>query len=322
MICNMNSMENIYNAIKENDSIVIFGHILPDGDCYGSEIAMREIIKDNFPNKKVYAIGTGIPSLFSLLSPTDEVSDETIKNSLAFLIDMNDLSRSQDKRISLANKFVKLDHHVESTPFDYPSYVDTESIASCQMVARFAFKYNLKLSNLAASCLFLGIVTDSGRFQYSPLTEELFNIVSKLMHYGANPKDIYSIIYQVDEKQLRYKGNMILNYKKSPHGVAYFYAPEVLYEKFDLTFEAISNQVNVLANIKGSPIWALFTEAPDGGIRVELRSTGYDVQKVACQFGGGGHVCASGARLSKENASQMDDIIKVCDEIIAKGELQ
>lgn len=316
----MNRISNIYNAIKENDSIVIFGHILPDGDCYGSEIAMREIIKDNFPNKKVYAVGTGIPSLFNLLSPTDEVDDNTIKNSLAFLIDMNDFSRSQDKRITLASKFVKLDHHVESTKFDYPRWVETDAIASCQMVAKFALHYKLKLSSLASSCLYLGIVTDSGRFQYSPLTDELFNVVSKLIKFGANPKDIYQIIYQVDEKQLRYKGNMILNYKKSANGVAYFYAPKELYQKFDLTFEQISNQVNVLANIKGSPIWALFTEALDGSVRVELRSTGYDVQKVAVQFGGGGHLCASGARLTKENASQIYDIINVCDNLIKQGE--
>ena len=73
--------EQILNKIEQYDSIVIFGHLNPDCDCYGSQIALRNILRNRYPNKKIFATGSGLKKFFKIIGPMDIVSDETIKNS-------------------------------------------------------------------------------------------------------------------------------------------------------------------------------------------------------------------------------------------------
>ena len=316
----MKNLDLIYKKIKENDSIVIFGHILPDGDCYGSQLGLKEIILTAFPHKKVYTVGTGIKPLFNRLGAMDSVDDETIKNSLAILIDATDFSRSEDQRIAMGKEFLKIDHHIESVPFDNLKWVDTDSIASCQMVAEFAQSYKMKITQKAAECLFLGIVTDSGRFMFPPTNEKTHRIVADFYHIGIDAKAIFDIIYQVDEDSLRYKGYLTTHYLKTDKGVIYLYVPKEVYHSFGLTFERASGLVNVLSNIKGCPIWSLFTENEDGTIRVELRSNGACVQKVAVMFGGGGHHQASGAKLAGGGLESVMKVVEALNQLLESEE--
>ena len=113
----MVSTNEFLNKIKEYDSIVIFGHMTCDGDCYSSEIALREIIRINFPNKKVYAVGSGLPKFFDILGRLDNPSDEVISNSLGILVDVNHQDRSEDKRIILTKEIIKIDHHINLFSF-------------------------------------------------------------------------------------------------------------------------------------------------------------------------------------------------------------
>ena len=95
-------MKDIYRLIKKNDIITLYGHINPDCDCYASSLALREIIKDNFKNKQVYALGYGTEKLYDLLTKYDEVSDDIIKQSLAIECDCSEIDRVSEQRIRLA----------------------------------------------------------------------------------------------------------------------------------------------------------------------------------------------------------------------------
>ena len=103
--------KKIWVKIKENDVITIFGHVIPDGDCYGSELGLKNAILENYPNKKVYALGSGLPKFFPLVGDMDKVEDEVIKSSLAIIVDTANLSRIEDQRYSLAKDIIKIDHH-------------------------------------------------------------------------------------------------------------------------------------------------------------------------------------------------------------------
>ena len=87
-----NSVKEIYQLIKKYKVITLYGHINPDPDCYGSALAFREILRDNFKNKEVYALGYGNEKLYDRLARYDEVSDDKIKESgsgiKAFLINL------------------------------------------------------------------------------------------------------------------------------------------------------------------------------------------------------------------------------------------
>ena len=307
------SIKEIYKLIKQNDVITIYGHINPDPDCYGSSLALREIIKNNFKNKEVYALGYGSEKLYDRLSKYDEVDDEKIKQSLAIICDCSEVERISEPRITLAKQIIKIDHHIEGKPFIGVKWVDTDSIACAQMIAELAFTYKLKISKLAAELLYLGICTDSGRFRYAPTNAKTHMIVSKLYELGIEPKSIFSILYQSEEAFVKYQALIVTKFKKTKHNVVYCFMDVKDYEQYGLKYEQVSKNVNVLGNIIGCPIWVLFTRSPENQIRIEFRSNGLDVQKVALKYGGGGHRQAAGARL--ENQKDFSLAMEVVDDL-------
>lgn len=107
----MNDRAEIRKLIEEAEAITIWGHALPDGDCFGSQIGLRNLIKENFPSKRVYALGSGLPSLFSALGAMDNPSEEEIKRSLGILVDVSCLRRVEDQRVMLCHAYCKFDHH-------------------------------------------------------------------------------------------------------------------------------------------------------------------------------------------------------------------
>lgn len=314
-MANINASKEVLSIIKKYDSIVIFGHSLPDGDCYGSQIALREVLRIAYPQKKIFAIGSGLPVLFSRLGEMDVVSDETIRTSLAILVDFANFPLAEDTRILTAPAFVKIDHHHENVAFDYPKIMDHGVIATAELIARLAFENNIPLTKIAAEAIFLGIVTDSGRFLYAPTRKETFQIVATLYDAGLETKPLYDVIYQTEENQLKYKGFILSHYRKSPYGVVYCYVKKDDYLSLGLDFAFASSQVNTLANIKGSPIYALFTENENGGLRVELRSNSVPIREIAVKHGGGGHANASGVRMSKGGQDEAQRIVDDLDKL-------
>lgn len=308
-----NSAKQIFKLIKKADIITIHGHVNPDCDCYGSSLALRELIRDNFKGKKVYSLGYGSERLWPMLGKYDEVDDETVKNSLAVIVDCSETARIMDQRVTTAKQIVKIDHHIESVPFIGFKWVDTGAIACAQMIAEFAQKFHLKISKKCAELLYLGICTDSGRFRYSPTNAKTFRIVADLYDLGVDPKPLFDVLYQSDANYVKYQSLLVQNFKTTKHNVIYCFADVKDYEQYGLTFEQVSKNVNVVGNIIGCPVWTLFTRSPEGNIRIEFRSQGLDVQKIARKWGGGGHKCASGARL--ENQKDFELAMKVVEDL-------
>lgn len=317
------SIKEIYKLIKKYKVITLYGHINPDPDCYGSSLALRELIRDNFKGKEVYALGYGSEKLYDRLTCYDEVSDEKIQESLAIICDCSEIERISEPRIRLAKQICKIDHHIESKPFIGVKWVDNDAIACAQMIAEMAFAYHWKISKLAAELMYLGIVTDSGRFRYPPTNGKTHLIVSKLYDLGIEPKSIFSILYQSDEAFVKYQALIVTKFKKTEHNVIYCFMDVKDYEQFGLKYEQVAKNVNVLGNIVGCPIWCLFTRSPEGQIRIEFRSHGLDVQKVALKYGGGGHRQASGARFENQKDFKLAmDVVKDLDKLAETGHFE
>ena len=309
--------DQIWDLIKKHDSIVIYGHINPDGDCYGAQVGLREIILSSFPNKKVYITGTGVPAFFDVICKMDKVSDEVIKESLAIIVDGNDLGRMEDSRIFTAKAFAKIDHHIDTGSFkEGPFVVDTEANSTCDIITGFVVDYNLKISPLGATALYLGILTDSARFQFVNNYPETFGRVKYLCEHGANPQKLNVVLSKTDEVSLAAKGYVMSHYKKSKEGVVSIVFDRKTLEELSISANHASNLINLLGNIEGYPVWCSFAEYADGRVRAEFRSNGPKVQPVAVSVGGGGHAYASGAQLPKLDYNQIDVIIRKLDQAI------
>ncbi len=307
----------IWELIQKHDSIVIFGHINPDGDCFGSQVGLKELILSNFPDKKVYVTGTGVPRFFDLISKMDDVSDETIKNSLAIIVDGNDLGRMEDSRVFTAKAFAKIDHHIDIGSFtEGPFVVDVEANSACDIIAGFVLDYNLKLSVLGANALYLGILTDSANFQFVNNYPQTFDRAKNLCKLGADPHKLLSVINRTTERSLFAKGYVLTHYSKTKNGVIYsIYTKEEL-RKIHSSANFASTLVNLLGNVEGYPIWCTFAEYEDGRVRCEFRSNGPVIQPIAASIGGGGHAMACGCGLDKLDYKYIHEIIDMFDQAI------
>ena len=315
-------IKEIFKLIKKYDTITIFGHINPDGDCYGSSLALRELIKLNFPNKKVFSLAGTLPQLEKRLTTQDVVTDDSIiKESLAILVDVSETERVSDPRVVMAKQIIKIDHHIENKPFYGIKWLDEGSIAACQMIAEMAFALKWKMNKLIAELLYLGICTDSGRFRYAPTNAKTHRIIAKLLEQGVETDSIFKILYLSDEAYVKYQALLVSKFKRTKHNVVYCFADVPDYEQLGLKFDQISKNVNVIGNIRGCPIWVLFTRSPENFIRVEFRSHAINVQKVAAKYGGGGHLRAAGARLDdQKDFSLAMQIVEDLDKVAAEAE--
>ena len=314
--------EQIISKIEQYDSIVIFGHLNPDGDCYGSQIALRAILKNHYPKKKIYAVGSGLKKFFPLLGKMDEIPLETIKNSLAVVLDSNDLPRLEDQRVVFALDFCKVDHHVDSFTFhEGPEVINDEATSTCELIYDLAKENNFEIPVIAAQALYLGIYTDTARFQYASNYVKMFDTMKNLCAIGAEPKKISAILNVSRSRYLDIKSFIYQNIKKDKDGILYVIANNEQRKKFHATNFEITSNTSMLAHVEGYPIWFIASETDNGGMQVELRSDGYNVQKVALSFGGGGHIYAAGFTVKEFNQDIINRLLEKCKETLKNGKV-
>jgi phosphoesterase RecJ-like protein len=133
----MTTFEHILEKIKSYDTIIIHRHMKPDPDALGSQVGLKEIIKHNFPEKKVLATGYNEPSLM-WMTVMDEVSDNDFENALVIVTDTANTPRIDDKRYSTGDLLIKMDHHPNDDVYGDLVYVDTTASSSGEIIADFA----------------------------------------------------------------------------------------------------------------------------------------------------------------------------------------
>ena len=314
----MNLYQELFNEVKKYQSIVIFGHSSPDGDCYGSQIALKCFLKEAFPEKDIYMVGTGFLKAIPYFDKMDVISDEIIKDSLAIAVDCSDLERMEDQRITLAKKICKIDHHLgsEVNKFASINISNTNACSAAEMIGQFILENNYSISLECAERIFLGMVTDTGRFLFLNSSKDTFKVLDKIMEANIDFQKIYDFLYEGEEVSTRAKGYISYNFV-AKENIAYLILDKETIHSLNIDFNYAASMVNVLSGMKGYPIWALFCESDEGLVRVELRSKTYNVQEVAIKFGGGGHLKASGCRL--QSISECQKVIDVLLQI-SKGE--
>ncbi len=288
--------EAVLQAIRNYDTIILHRHFRPDGDALGSQIGLKHILKENFPGKQIYVVGDEA-GFFSFMedSVMDEIPDSVYAGALAIILDCGAPALVSDDRYCLAAKTVRIDHHLFSGKFADTEVVDSSFESCCGMIAQFAMESGLKLNKLAAKSLYTGMVTDSGRFRYDATSARTFHLASFLMEQDFDTNAIFKDLYADSFENKKLKAQFLLKTQFTPNRVAYIYTTQEELAAMQVsTFTASRGMVNTMADIKGTEIWANFTET-EGGVLCELRSNGVSVNPIAVKYGGGGHAKASGA---------------------------
>ena len=295
--------KKILTEIKNASTVIIARHKKPDGDAVGSTMGLKRILELSFPEKKVFIDREDECDYTAFLGDEGPIpSDADYENALVIVCDCGNVERVSGERVRNGKKLIKIDHHIDLTPYGDVSWVEEERSSVCEMITEFwhTFRKELKIDKAAASCLYAGMVTDSGRFKYPGTSPQTLRLASYLLEQDIYMDLIYMNLYIDTIDVAKFEAYLVSKIELTESGVAHLFISRRLRKARGLTLEEASNTVGVMDAIKGSLIWIAFIENDDGTVRARLRSRFIDVQKLAAQFGGGGHENASGATLKEQ----------------------
>lgn len=299
--------EKALEIIKAHDTIIIYRHSNPDGDALGSQVGLCEIIKDNYPEKRVFIVGDESDRYgFIVNRAMDNLEDALIPSSLSIILDTSSSHLISGERWNESEETLRFDHHLFVEKIADYEVVDSSYESCCGLITDFAMSLSLFVSDKAARALYTGLITDSGRFLYDSVSSRTHILAAFLLERSFDRNEIYRNLYVEDLESVKRRLSFMERIKFTYNNVAYVYSTNEDVEKMGVSpFSVSRGMVNTMANLKGVHIWVNFTEDGDK-VLCELRSDSYDINKIAVKYGGGGHLKASGATLkSKEEAMKM-----------------
>lgn len=289
----------IIKKIKAYDRIIIHGHQRPDGDCYGAQFGLKDIIKNSFPEKEVYVVGE-TSDFVSFVGTPDRIEDALYEGALSIVVDTATEERISDKRYKLGKEVIKIDHHIPVNDYGDYRWVDTNYPSCAQMIAHFYLNYKkeLKLGYEGALAMYTGILTDTGRFRFRGVSKQTHEIAGMLLTKGVDVEFVDGKLSVETLQMTRLKGYILSHFVTTEKGFIYVTLTRDVIESFGVTDEQAASMVSVIAGIEGYPVWAIILEYPNDEIRIRLRSRGPVISTLANEFGGGGHAKASGCKLN------------------------
>lgn len=305
----------ILDKIKEFDTIIIHRHKRPDGDCIGSQFGLKYFIEDNFPNKRVYAVGDDVPDYLSFIGKSEKVEDNIYNEALVIVVDTSVKDRICDERYINGKYVIKIDHHDDSEEFGDIQYVNEKAPACCEIITLMLNEWNLHICQKSAMALFTGIVTDTGRFQFRGVGKNTFTAAGVLTDTGIDTSYIYTKLNLKNINSIRLESYLYKHMKTTKNGVVYIYFTNRIIKKFKVTREDAAALVSCMSNFRNHPFWITFVDYPEN-IRVRLRSRMIAINEIGKKYRGGGHLMACGATVY--NKKEIKSLLKDADELLAK----
>ncbi len=311
-------MKDFATYLEGVQTVAIAGHVRPDGDCVGSCLATYNYIKDNYPKIEVALYLQPIPNIFKFLSRADEIMhscEEDKTYDLFIAQDCGDLKRLGDaaKYFETAKKTICVDHHVSNDNFADENYIFPYASSASELV--FGLIGEKSITKKIAECIYVGMVHDTGVFQYSCTSAKTMEIAGKLMEMGIDfSKIVDETFYTKTFEQNQILGKALLNSRLLLNGkmIASVITMEEM-KQYHVLPKHLDGIVNQLRVTKGVEAAVFLYENEDGSYKVSTRSNGLvNVAELAVRFGGGGHERAAG--FSMEGTPE-DLINKVAFEI-------
>lgn len=318
----MNIYKQIYKQIKKYDTIVIARHIGADPDALGSQFALKSIIMNLFPEKKVYAVGNPA-SRFKFFGTCDKIDDVNTNKALCIVLDTPDIKRIDGANINNFEYVIKIDHHPFIEKYANIELIDDEACSSSQLILEFAFTNKIVLTKEVGERLYLGIVGDTDRFLHDYTSPKTFSLVNRLLEEtDIDFTNLYKILYQRPIAEIRFEGYIYQNLSLTDSGVAYIKITDKIMKEYGVDSAAAGNMINDLKFVNEIIVWVFLSEDTKSNlIRANIRSVGPYVNEVATKFGGGGHKYASGVKLKtwEESDKLINDLDNLVKEYNEKG---
>lgn len=290
--------------LRSAKSVLLTGHVRPDGDCIGAQAALARIL--TALGKDVVILNPDPPEpqfdyLSSQLDYRAYTGGAVPEHDLTVLLDCSELSRCGDLAPALAaapTKKLVVDHHIHvGDEWWDETFADVTASATGVLVYRIARALEIELDTVAASGVFTSIVTDTGWFKYSNTDAETLRVAGELVEHGVDPSRVYGAIYQRRPAEHPTRVGQALA-SAEVHSEGRLAVVIVRLEEGRPADFDSDDVMDILRSVDGLEVVLLLRELEGGICKLSARSkTDYDVNALARQFGGGGHAKASGATL-------------------------
>ena len=325
---NINETNKIRRLLSSSKNIVIVTHKNPDGDAIGSSLALHHYLI-SFGHDVTVITPNDYP-LFLKWMPSENTilkydSDTKIalskieKADLIFTLDFNHFSRSGDMENVLAKAkatFIMIDHHQQPDDYAEFTYSDPDMSSTCQMIYHFIEKLNDldKITPVVATCIYVGVMTDTGSFRYRSTTSTTHKVIADLIDRGADNTRIHENIYDTNTlSKIQLKGIALNNLKVLPeYKTAYITLSQKELDQHSFKKGDTEGFVNFGLSIKGIKFAVIFIENKgEGIIKISLRSKDdFSVNEFSRNhFEGGGHHNAAGGRSNLSLSNTVEKFI-------------
>lgn len=304
------SIPRAAEAIRAARTLVLACHVNPDGDALGSMLGLALALAPLGKSLTVLS-QDGVPDILRFLPHSDIVQQTTDMAAfdLAVVLDSGDLSRVGDKvqpLIGRARRVIDIDHHVLAGAFGDVRVLDSKAASTSEIVYALIHAMDLPLTPEIATCLFTGVITDTGSFRFQNVTPNTFRVAADLLEAGAPPAHVSENVFENRTfAATRLLGQALSSLSQTPDGRLVWASIRAQdFAAVGATDEDTEGTVNYVRGVRGAEAGVLFREmAPVGDappkIRISLRSReGLNVATVAQRFGGGGHRMAAGCTLT------------------------
>lgn len=303
---------NLINAISGAKKVLIVGHVRPDGDCFGSGFAIKRLLEKS-GSVVDFVVDSPLPNHYSFMEEFNQIN--VIKNDnydLAISVDCADEMRlgKYYSVFSKVRRTVNIDHHITNTCFAKINYVNEVS-STCELLY-YLLLGDVELDDYMASCLYVGLSTDTGHFKHSNVTDKTFMMASNLIKYNFDTQRIHNYLYKnntVNQTKLLAKAlNGIRFYKDNR--IAIITITSQMLKDCECSMADTEGIIDHGMNVGSVDVSVCMTQQAQHSYKVSFRSKNVNVAEAAAVFGGGGHVLASGCVVNGFYEDCIDKIIK------------
>lgn len=309
---------------REEREILIFTHENPDGDAIGSMLALYLFLKKKGKNV-IPAMKDNLPYIYNFLPAHQDIKKLPIEKEFETAILVDAASKERAGIQINAKEIIRIDHHIGGKFESLYDYVEVGSPSTTSLVTQILMEWDIdSIDKDIATCLYTGLITDTGSFRYNNTNQQTFEIAKFLVSKGADPFYISKMVFE------RTKLSTMMLLQKTLSTLEIYHEGKVavltVFREFLDQTGALEEEtegfVNFARSLDGVEVAVLMIQKEDLKTwRVSLRGKGnVNVQKIASELGGGGHKDAAGCRIKGDYYNVKEEILQTIKKYMPQNE--
>jgi len=314
--------DRVVEVLGAADEVTIASHVKPDGDALGSllgaSLALRKLGKKTRATWDASPAALPVPFEW-LPGAASVVQPEEVRGAETFLAldcGAGDRLGSLQEAARAGECLINIDHHPGNDDFGDLNVVVTTASSTAELVARLLEDMNVPLDTEIATCLYVGMVTDTGRFQYSNTRPDTLRLAAELLSYDVPAPLIAQKVFESSSFGLLKLTGRVLDRAVlvKDARLVYSWMSRADLDDTGVSITETDSLIDAVRSTSAADVAAIFKEQPDGRFRVSLRSKGPGVGAIARSWGGGGHDLAAGF-----TAVDIDSTVESVARALASG---